>query len=73
LPVRKLPRLSGQECLRALQRLGFEVVRQRGSHVVMRRGTGGCVVPMHRELKVGTLHGVLKQGGVTAEQFIEAL
>jgi len=71
--VRKLPRLSGQECLRALQRLGFEVVRQRGSHVVMRRGTGGCVVPMHRELKVGTLHGVLKQGGVTAEQFIEAL
>ena len=71
--MRKLPRLSGQECLRALQRLGFEVVRQRGSHVVMRRGTGGCVVPMHRELKVGTLHGVLKQGGVTAEQFIEAL
>jgi len=40
---------------------------------VLRRGAGGCVVPNHRELKTGTLAGVLKQVGVTAEQFIEAL
>ena len=69
----KLPRISGPECLRALQQLGFAQVRQRGSHVVMRRGDRGCVVPMHREMKVGTLHGVLKQAGVDADDFIAAL
>ena len=66
----KLPRVSGAEAIRALQRLGFEQVRQRGSHVVMRRGATGCVVPMHAELKVGTLAGVLRQAEVTLEDFI---
>jgi predicted RNA binding protein YcfA (HicA-like mRNA interferase family) len=71
--VPKLPRISGQECVRALERLGFISVRQRGSHVIMRHGERGCVVPLHRELKVGTLHGVLKQGGVDPEDFVKAL
>jgi predicted RNA binding protein YcfA (HicA-like mRNA interferase family) len=69
----KLPRISGNEAIRALRRLGFEVKRQRGSHVVMRRGSSGCVVPDHRELKVGTLAGVLRQAGVSVEEFISAL
>ena len=69
----KLPRISGSEIVRALQRLGFEVARQRGSHVIMRRGASGCVVPNHREVKVGTLAGVLRQAGVSAEEFISAL
>ena len=69
----KLPRISGAEVVRALQRLGFAVARQRGSHIVLRRGSTGCVVPNHRELKTGTLAGVLKQAGVSAEDFIEAL
>ncbi len=68
-----LPRVSGAEVIRALERLGFSVVRQRGSHVVLRRAASGCVVPNHRELKTGTLAGVLKQAGVSAEQFLEAL
>ena len=68
----KLPRVSGAEIVRALERLGFVVVRQRGSHVVMRRGPSGCVVPGHREVKVGTLSGILKQAGVGAEEFISA-
>jgi len=68
-----LPRVSGAEAIRALERLGFFVVRQRGSHVVLRRGSVGCVVPNHRELKTGTLSGVLKQAGVTADEFNEAL
>ena len=67
-----LPRVSGAETIRALERLGFVVVRQRGSHIVLRRGSIGCVVPNHRELKTGTLSGVLKQAGVTPEEFIEA-
>jgi predicted RNA binding protein YcfA (HicA-like mRNA interferase family) len=69
----KLPVISGQQAVRALQRLGFEVARQRGSHIVMRRAGAGCVVPNHAEIKQGTLHGVLKQAGVSTEEFIEAL
>lgn len=68
-----LPRVSGAETIRALERLGFTVVRQRGSHVMLRRGANGCVVPNHRELKTGTLAGLLKQASVSVEQFIEAL
>ena len=69
----KLPRVSGAEAVRALQRLGFEIVRQRGSHIVMRRVSSGCVVPSHREIKTGTLAGVLRQAGVSPEEFIAAL
>ncbi|MDP2111325.1 MAG: type II toxin-antitoxin system HicA family toxin [Thiobacillus sp.] len=47
--------------MRALEHLGFEKIRQSGSHVIMRRGSKGCVVPMHGEIKVGTLAGVLRQ------------
>lgn len=59
--------------MRTLLRLGFVVARQHGSHVVLRRGSAGCVVPLHRELKLGTLAGVLKQAGLTAQEFIDAL
>ena len=69
----KLPRVSGAEVIRALQRLGFEKIRQNGSHVVMRRSSSGCVVPLHSEVKVGTLAGVLRQAGVSADEFIGAL
>ena len=68
-----LPHVSGADAVRALQKLGFEVIRQKGSHVVMRRGSVGCVVPQHREIKVGTLSGVLKQAGVSANEFMQAL
>jgi predicted RNA binding protein YcfA (HicA-like mRNA interferase family) len=69
----KLPHISGKDAVRALEKLGFEVTRQRGSHIVMRRGMDGCVVPNHREIKTGTLSGVLKQAGVSAETFIAQL
>jgi predicted RNA binding protein YcfA (HicA-like mRNA interferase family) len=73
----KMPRISSREAIRALERLGFEQVRQTGSHVVMKKeteeGEVGCVVPVHRELKVGTLSGILKQAQVTVEEFIESL
>lgn len=68
----RLPRVSGAQAVRALERLGFVVVRQRGSHIIMRRGGSGCVVPNHREIKLGTLAGVLRQAGVSAEEFINA-
>lgn len=68
-----LPVISGSETIRALQRLGFVVIRQRGSHIVLRKGSQGCVVPNHREIKVGTLAGLLKQAGVSIDDFIYAL
>lgn len=69
----KLPRISGAEVVRALRRLGFEQVRQSGSHVILRRESKGCVVPLHAEIKVGTLAGVLRQAEVSTEEFMRAL
>lgn len=69
----KLPVLSGAEVINALERLGFEQLRQRGSHVVMRRGSAGTVVPLHKELKTGTLAGILRQAGVTVDEFLGAV
>ena len=69
----KLPRVSGVEAQRAFERLGFHKVRQSGSHVIMKRESKGCVLPMHSELKTGTLAGVLRQAEVSAEEFILAL
>lgn len=69
----KLKRLSGEEIIKALKKMGFEPVRQRGSHVVMKKititGAVGCVVPMHREVATGTLHSLLKQAQITPEEF----
>jgi predicted RNA binding protein YcfA (HicA-like mRNA interferase family) len=71
--VPPLPRISGQQCVRALEQLGFIQVRQHGSHAMMRSASRGYVVPMHRELKLGTLNGLLKQSGVDREDFLKAL
>lgn len=73
----RLPRVSGQDTVRALGRLGFVVVRQRGSHVILKKetpeGAVGCAVPLHKELALGTLHGLLRQAKVSPEEFLDAL
>ncbi|WP_250126628.1 type II toxin-antitoxin system HicA family toxin [Chroococcidiopsis sp. CCMEE 29] len=73
----KLPRISGQEAIRALERLGVVQVRQRGSHVVLRKqtpdGAMGCTVPLNRHLAITTLSGILRQAPITPEEFIENL
>ena len=70
----KLPRdVNGSEAVRALRRLGFEQLRQSGSHVIMRRNGRSVVVPMHRPIKPGTLRGLIEQAGVTVEEFVKAL
>ncbi len=69
----KLPVLSGADVVKALERLGFEQVRQRGSHVVMRRGGSGTVVPLHKEVKTGTLAGLLRQAQVGLDEFLGAV
>lgn len=66
----KLPVLSGADVVKMLERLGFEQVRQRGSHVVMRKGSVGTVVPLHKELKTGTLAGIVRQAGLAQDEFL---
>jgi len=68
---KQLPRVSGERAIAVLERLGFRRVRQRGSHVVLRRDDAGCVVPLHKELAVGTLRSALRQAGVSPEEFIQ--
>ena len=68
----RLPRVSGADAVRVLESLGFQQARRRGSYVVMRRGDRGCVVPLHKELAIGTLRGALRQAGVSPEEFVKA-
>ena len=73
----KLPLVSGAEAVKAMRRLGFFIDRQRGSHVVMKKitpdGERGCVIPMHKEVALGTLRSALKMAGVSPEEFSDAL
>ena len=73
----RLQRVSGRQAIKALERLGFEQIRQRGSHVILKKNTPegdiGCVVPIHDELAVGTLRGILRLARVSVEDFIENL
>lgn len=66
--------VSGREVVRALAKVGFSEVSQRGSHLKLRNREGRTViVPMHRELARGTLRSILRQTDLTVEAFIELL
>lgn len=69
----KLPGMSGEEMVRRLMKLGFVVVRQRGSHVVMKKtdSSVGCVIPLRKELRKGTMYGILRQAGISSELLME--
>lgn len=66
----KLPVLSGHDVVKVLESLGFERMRQRGSHVILQRNGVGVVVPLHRELKTGTLAGIIRQAGLLQNEFL---
>ncbi len=68
----KLPNLSGHDIIKILSELGFDFVRQRGSHAVLRQGSVVCVVPLHRVVKTGTLRSILRQAQVDINVFIDA-
>ena len=67
-----LPRISGKDAIKVFSALGFEQARQRGSHVVLRKGDKGCVVSLHKELAVGTLRSAIRQAGLTPDEFVDA-
>ena len=72
--MNKLPLLSGQEIIKVLNRIGFQEVRQRGSHVYMKHSDGRTtVVPVHsgRDIGRGLLKRILNEIEMTREQFLE--
>ncbi len=73
----KLPVVSGNDVLKLLQKEGFVVVRQRGSHISLHKKTDNktmlVVVPQKKEIKKGTLLSIIKQAGMTREEFINKI
>jgi len=69
----KLPPLSGREIIRALEPLGFEQTAQSGSHIKLKRSGISCVVPLHKEVKRGTLAGILRQAQIGPDEFLQGL
>lgn len=70
----KLPTdMSGQELVKVLLRVGFVINRQRGSHIILRRGSpySRVVVPDHNRVRPGTLRQILNEAGMTVEQLLE--
>ncbi len=67
----RLPLLSGEQVIKALERAGFAHVRTRGSHAILRSPmTGrGVTVPLHDPVKRGTLAAILRQVGIDADEF----
>lgn len=70
----KLPVVSGVEVAKALAKIGYEVDHQTGSHLILRQKEyphRRITVPMHREIAKGTLRAIIRQSGLTVEEFIE--
>ena len=73
----KLPVISGKELVNALEKAGFVLLRQKGSHVSLEKitteGTYRTVVPLHNKLAKGTLIDILHQTGLSKEELINLL
>jgi len=69
--VSKLPRISGRDAVRALEKIGFYVKRQHGSHIILRRDNpfAQTVVPDHKERDRGTLRAILRQTDTSVDEF----
>lgn len=71
----KLPVISGSDCVKALEKFGFYLKRREGSHIILRRDApfAQVVVPAHKELDRGTLRAIIRQAGLTVDEFVKAL
>jgi len=69
----KLPIISGMDVIKRLKKIGFIAVRQRGSHVRLEKNIDGKIIkitiPLHYELKKGTLSRIIKDAGLTLKEF----
>jgi predicted RNA binding protein YcfA (HicA-like mRNA interferase family) len=73
--VSKLPSISGKECVKVLEKLGFYQKRQEGSHMIMRRDEpfAQVVVPNHPKIAKGTLRAIIRDVELTVEEFVSLL
>ena len=70
----RLPVCSGADAVQAFRRIGYEVDHQTGSHIILRHSSQRrLTVPNHRELAKGTLRALIREAGLTKEQFTELL
>jgi predicted RNA binding protein YcfA (HicA-like mRNA interferase family) len=71
----KIPSISGRECVRALEKKGFSIRRQESSHIILRRDSpfAQLVVPDHKELDRGTLRAIIRQAGLSVDEFVQLL
>ena len=71
----KLPRISGRECVKALERAGFYFKRQAGNHIILRRDDpfAQVVVLDHKELDRGTLRAIIRHAGLSVDEFVKLL
>ncbi len=73
----KLPVLSGHEVIKILKKIGFEPVRQKGSHIVLVKRVSeskmAVVVPNHKEIDPGTLLEIIRQAGLKRDEFEKLL
>ncbi|HEV2166149.1 MAG TPA: type II toxin-antitoxin system HicA family toxin [Thermoplasmata archaeon] len=69
-----VPRLSGRDCIQALARAGWGWTSTKGSHAKLSKaGCRSIIVPLHDELDRGTLRAIIRQSGLSVEQFVELL
>jgi len=71
-----LPRISGSVAVKALTKIGYQKDRQRGSHIILRQNYQPfrrIVIPNHKEISKGTLRAIIRETGLTIEQFKELL
>ena len=70
----RLPACSGTDAVRAFGKIGYEVDHQTGSHMILRHPSGRrLTVPNHRELAKGTLRALIRDAGLTKDQFVALL
>ena len=67
-----LKKISGKDCVKILcNKFGFKIIRQKGSHIVLKKENIGTVVPNHPQLKLGTLKNVLELAKIKEEDFVK--
>ena len=71
----KLPLISGKDCIAALEKVGFYIKRRESSHVILRRDNpfAQVVVPDHKEIDRGTLRAIIRQAGLSVDDFLKLL
>ena len=71
----KLPSISGRDCVKALEKVGFYEKRRESSHIILRRDEpfAQVVVPDHQELAKGTLRAIIRDADLSVEEFIALL